>query len=397
MKVLMITHFTNTPDESGNNRFKYLAEVLSSFGKVRVITTTFSHNEKQQRKITKWNDINYEVQLCYEPGYSKNVCLKRFYSHYIFSKNLKKKLMLSEKPDVIYCSIPSLSAAVVAGKYAKKNKIKFILDIQDLWPEAFKMIFDLPALGKLIYLPFEIMANRAYKLADVTVAVSDTYLERGLKKNTKKNGVCVYLGTDLKGFDRNCIENEVKKKSKEIWLTYAGTLGHSYNLKIVIDALSKIYNENLYFIVLGDGPMRQEYEEYAREKNVRARFLGRVPYPKMCAYLKTSDIAVNPIAKGAAQSIINKHADYAAAGLAVVNTQENKEYRGLIEKYHCGINCGVDSVKDVENAIKYLLNYPDKRKTMGVNSRRMAEEKFDRSETYKKIVSLCRTEDLYNE
>ena len=51
MKVLMITHFTNTPDEPGNNRFKYLAEILSSFGKVRVITTTFSHNEKQQRKM----------------------------------------------------------------------------------------------------------------------------------------------------------------------------------------------------------------------------------------------------------------------------------------------------------------------------------------------------------
>lgn len=48
------------------------------------------------------------------------------------------------------------------------------------------MVFDLPALGKLIYLPFEIMANRAYKLADVTVAVSDTYLQRGLKKILKR-------------------------------------------------------------------------------------------------------------------------------------------------------------------------------------------------------------------
>ena len=57
MKVLMITHFTNTSDESGNNRFKYLAEVLSSFGKVRVITTTFSHNEKHAEKnLTKWNE-----------------------------------------------------------------------------------------------------------------------------------------------------------------------------------------------------------------------------------------------------------------------------------------------------------------------------------------------------
>ena len=96
--------------------------------------------------------------------------------------------------------------------------------------------------------------------------------------------------------------------------------------------------------------------------------------------------------KGAAQSIINKHADYAAAGLPVVNTQECQEYRNLLDAYECGINCEAESVQQVAKALQELIENPKKRKQMGENSRRMAEERFDRRTTYKQIVKIV--EDL---
>lgn len=108
----------------------------------------------------------------------------------------------------------------------------------------------------------------------------------------------------------------------------------------------------------------------------------------MAANLCKSDIAVNPIVKGAAQSIINKHADYAAAGLPVVNTQECQEYRNLLNSYECGINCEVDSVNQVAKALQELIENPQMRKQMGSNSRRMAEERFDRRNTYPQIVRV---------
>ena len=97
---------------------------------------------------------------------------------------------------------------------------------------------------------------------------------------------------------------------------------------------------------------------------------------------------MNPIVKGAAQSIINKHADYAAAGLPVVNTQECQEYRNLLESYGCGINCDVESVQQVADALQELIENPEKRKQMGENSRRMAEELFDRRNTYQQIAQI---------
>ena len=233
-------------------------------------------------------------------------------------------------------------------------------------------------------------ANRFYGQADRIVAVSETYMRRGLACNRKdKDGLCVYLGTDLARFDESCKSIDVDKPEGELWIAYAGTLGHSYNIEIIFDALNRLPNtlgQHVVFHIFGDGPYLERFKNYTKNCKIRSVFHGRVDYPVMAANLSKSDIAVNPIVKGAAQSIINKHADYAAAGLPVVNTQECPEYRELLDRYACGINCDVESVKQVADALQELIESPDKRKRMGANSRRMAEELFDRRNTYQQIV-----------
>lgn len=78
------------------------------------------------------------------------------------------------------------------------------------------------------------------------------------------------------------------------------------------------------------GGERERLEGVAKEQGLDVTFTGDLPYPKMVATLCECDFAVNPIRRGAA-SIINKVGDYAAAALAVVNTQECEEYRALLE------------------------------------------------------------------
>ena len=96
---------------------------------------------------------------------------------------------------------------------------------------------------------------------------------------------------------------------------------------------------NIRLLAIGSGPLEEKFKQKAAELGILCTFTGKLPYGQMCAQLNQCDIAVNPITKGAMQSIINKHADYAIAGLPVVNTQECEEYRSLLTKYGCGINC----------------------------------------------------------
>ena len=388
-RIVIIDHFSKAPDEPGNNRFIYLGELLCKYGfEIEIITSSFSHIKKKQRKVDSkiYDNLPYKYTMLSEPGYSRNVCLKRFYSHYIFGKNLSNYLEKMKKPDAVIAAVPSLNVGTAAGNYCSKYHIPFIVDIQDLWPEAFKLVLKVPIINDLIFLPLTLQANRFYRQANRIIAVSETYMHRGLESNVKDNdGLCVYLGTDLGNFDESSKRSYVNKPDDELWISYVGTLGHSYNIEIVFDALNKLPNElakNVVFHIFGDGPYLERFQIYSRKCKVRSVFHGRMDYSTMVASLCKSDIAVNPIVKGAAQSIINKHADYAAAGLPVVNTQECPEYRNLIESYKCGINCEVNSIAQVEEALKDLIENPQKRKQMGSRSRKMAEELFDRRSSY---------------
>ena len=392
MNILMVAHFTTMPEENGNNRFNYLAKILSEKGHdVTLITTSFSHNDKDQRlSENRTISDHYKIELCYEPGYKKNVSLQRFYSHYIWGKNVKACLDKKIKPDVVYCAVPSLTAPLVAAKYCERNNIKFIIDVQDLWPEAFQMVFNIPVISNVIFAPFKWLANGIYKRADEIIAVSQTYVNMALSVNKKcKTGHSVFLGTELKTFDENSKKNtELKKSEDEIWLAYCGTLGSSYDLSNALLAVNKARIPNLKFIIMGDGPMMKQFKDYATKLGVNAVFTGRLPYDDMCSVLCNCDITINPIMHGAAQSIINKHADYLSSGLPIINTQESREFCDLIRKYNCGINCRNSEVDDIVEALLQLCNDKKLRYEMGLNARRCAEELFDRMRTYNLIVKI---------
>lgn len=388
MKILIIANFTSLPWEGSNSRFNYIInKITTKKNKVELITSNFQHEKKLHRNVekSKLNNLKYKITMLEEPGYSKNVSLKRFYSHYILSQNLKKYLRKISKPDVIYCSIPSIDFAYEAAKYARKNNIKFIIDIQDLWPEAFKMVLKLPIINDIVFLPTTIKANYVYKTANDIIAVSETYVNRAVKVNKKYDKkASVYLGTDLNYFDKYKLR---KRTTKKVILVYIGTLGHSYNIIDVIKAINLLNNKgynNLEFKILGDGPLLTNLKDSAKKLNVNAIFLGRLPYEEMIKELSCCDIAINPIMKGAAQSIINKVGDYAAAGLPVISTQECLEYRNLVNEKQIGLNCDNDP-KDIAEKIELLINNKELRKKMGLNNRKLAEEKFDRNKTYKEI------------
>ncbi len=395
-KIMIIAHFCDYGEEKANNRFNYLTELLSKYGNdVELITSSFSHRDKKQRKELGFQKSLYKTTLIYEPSYQKNISLKRlFVSHRVMAKNLEKYLKKSQEPDLVFCAIPSISVAEVAARYASEQHIPFFIDVQDLWPEAYKLILKNEIIYKIATRTMQKRVNRVYAAADQIIAVSTTYAERAKSAN-KKSGkaLAVYLGTEMMSFDRNVRENvpKVKKPENEFWIGYCGTLGHSYDLSIVMQAIERLNEQgidNVRFVVMGSGPLEAQFKSLAQKLKINCTFTGRMAYEQMCSQLCECDVAVNPIVKGAAQSIINKHADYAMAGLPVINTQECDEYRQLIKKYNCGINCAVDSEAEMADAIKQLILNERLKKQMGCRSRQMAEELFDRRKTYQEIVDM---------
>lgn len=391
MDIVIIAHFVTEFVKDGTSRFVYIAEQLSQSHNVELITSRFDHTKKQQRENLIF-DLKTKVTLMEETSYKKNVSVKRFLSHKRFGRKVEEYLENRKKPDVIYCAVPSLDCAYYAAKYAQKNNVKFVIDVQDLWPEAFKMVLNIPGLSDILFFPMQKKAEFIYSVADKIVGVSETYCDIAGAVN-KKNAeqVPVFLGTKLECFDKYVSQNMYFRNDDKFIIGYCGTLGHSYDIKCVLDAMILLRDkgyQNISFWIMGDGPRKEEFEQYALKHNLEVIFWGRLAYEKMCGLLVACDICVNPIVGTSVASIINKHGDYAASGIPVINTQTSEEYQNLIEKYECGINCRPSNAIEVMEAIVFFMNNPEERINMGKQARKLAEEKFDRETTYSRIIEI---------
>ncbi|MBO5415101.1 MAG: glycosyltransferase family 4 protein [Clostridia bacterium] len=391
-KVYLITNYFHFASEKASNRYRELAEMLSreSDIELEVITSAFYQRTKKFRENQEElaSGVPYKVTFIYEPGYQKNVSLGRLKTSRVFAKNTLKYIKSQPKPALIYQVVPTLDVASSVGKFANDNGIPFVLDVQDLWPEAFKMALNIPVVSDILFAPYTALANKAYKSADAVCAVSKTYVERVLSVNKKcDSGHPVFIGINLAVFDENA--KGAEKAGDRVKLAYCGSLSESYDIKLVIDALALLENPPL-FVVMGDGSSKQNFENYAKEKNVEAEFIGYLPYSDMCRELCSCDITINPIIGSSVATIINKHGDYAACGLPVINTQRSEEYCELVEDYEMGFNSVSGDASELAEKIRILTEDEALRRRMGENSRRCAEEKFDRRNTYKELVEVIK-------
>ena len=397
-KVAVITMGVKLDGEKGYTRFRYLCEFLVKKGyEVDLITTTFQHWEKKQRDLESVDQKSYPfgIKFIYEPGYRKNIDLRRVRSHKIAAENLRKLLEKEGDYDLIYAEIPPNDVALAATEYAHRNKIPFVADVNDLWPEAMRMVFDIPIVSDLLFYPLKRDAEKVYSLTSGVIGTSDEYRDRPFlnqKRDVLKE--TVYVGNEISVFDREAEQHadEVQKEEGTFWVTYAGTIGTSYDIRTMVLAAEELMKQGktkIRFQILGDGPTREMLENLAKERKIQnVKFTGYVPYEQMAAYLVKSDVLINSFVRKAPQSIVTKIGDYLAAGKPMINTCMSPEFRKKVEQDGFGINIEPEDVRELVNAVEWMYENEAERNDMGNRARKIAEEQFDRPVSYGKIEAM---------
>ena len=398
-RIAVITQAVKLADEAaGLNRTSYIAELLVQEGyEVDLLTSTFQHWEKTRRDIAnpKYHELPYEVIFIEEPGYSSNINPVRIHSQNVFAKNLNTYLRrYGANYDLIWCQIPPNNIAATAGTFAREQNIPFIVDINDLWPEAMKMVVDIPVLSDFAFSNFVRDAAIAYASATAVVGTSDEYARRCMQDIPHRT---VYVGVDIERFDDGVRRHAsiIEKDEDEFWIAYAGSLAKSYDIETLIRACqyaAPIIQEergmHLHLHILGDGPARQHLENVAIRVPGHVTFNGYLDYQIMAAYLAKSDILVNSLIKGAPQSIVSKIADYLCAGKPIINTGESVEFRSKCTQDGFGVNVEPENAIELAGTIVALAGNDALRKQMGARGREIAEKQFNRPIAYREIVEL---------
>ena len=152
LRIAVVTMGVKLGDETrGYTRFRFIAQMLAEHGfDVDLITSSFQHWEKAHRDVTKacYRDLPYNVVFIDEPGYKRNLDLGRIRSHSVAAKNMRAHFEASRgRYALIYAEIPPNDVARACAEAARDEGIPFVVDVNDLWPEAMRMAFEAMTAG----------------------------------------------------------------------------------------------------------------------------------------------------------------------------------------------------------------------------------------------------------
>jgi len=381
-KILIVSLFGDLI--SGNNSRLYNIYNYAVARKT-IVTTDFNHGNKVYKEKNLFHDIVY----LHVPAYKKNISIKRIYSHLCFALNLRDYLNnISDKPDVIYCSMPTSSAAYVCGKFCKKNNIKFVVDVIDLWPDS---LIPLNRVYKLLS-PFLYFWKRltisAYRKADVILGESKKYAEIAQHYNPNAQVYPLYLGVDLEQIKYLKAQSDVNiiKPENEIWICYGGSLGNSYDFDTLLNAVSEIHGIcNYKLLFVGGGEKRMYIQNKINELSLNATITGQLSYADYLKYLSFCDIAINIFKENTLVVHSYKFNDYVASGLFILNSLKG-ETAEVIEKYNIGKNFDFS-----EQALSVVLkdvcvNWETYRISKS-NNIRLIDELMDKKKIYNDVLS----------
>jgi len=143
MKILIYTQYFYPERNAASNRVTDIAEYLGANHEINVLTGFPNHPLGKiigDRKIKwlskeKYENANIWRSFLIIPKVTSSK-LWRYLNYFSFAFSSFINLFRMTKPDVLFVSSPPISLLILGYLYAKIRKVKLVVDIRDLWPEA---------------------------------------------------------------------------------------------------------------------------------------------------------------------------------------------------------------------------------------------------------------------
>ncbi len=295
-----------------SSRELLVSDVLTRFGSVDIVTTSYDHYTKSEKISYQFNDAR---TIHYLPTirYRHNVRPARFLSHFVFSLRavffyLKRK----QEYDVVYATLP-LNLLALLVFVAGPEKLR-IADVIDIWPD----VLPFPPLTKKILSPFFYLWKKSFvhavKSCDLLLTVSDWYMNESICffRHAPFAAHRFYLGCSQ-------LPRKAKQSEERLTIAYIGNIGHLYDFETLLAALAARPEKTRFFLI-GDGD-RKEWllGELARLK-LEHQYFGVVYHDEQLAeILAHCDIGFNGYQNTTA-AFSYKATTYFSAGLPILNS-----------------------------------------------------------------------------
>jgi glycosyltransferase involved in cell wall biosynthesis len=310
----------------------------------------------------------------------------------------KIKKYVREKLDIVIVYSPPLPLALIGGMIKRHYGAKFILNVQDIFPQN---AIDLGVLKKGKHWPavwlFELIEKAVYKRADKITFHSDG----GKKFLIEKKGVPADKIITLHNWiDIGPFKNLSKKISfrgkfglnGKFVFVFGGIMGPAQGLEFVVKVAQKVSDlKDLVFLLVGDGTEKPKIEKAINDLNVKnviiKPFVSKEEYPYL---INDFDVGLVCLSADNKTSFVpGKILGYMAAGKPIAAFL-NKESDGfsVLNEAMCGYAANSDSLKESEKIIRKIYAEKGELKEMGENGLRYASENLTIEVIIEKLEKL---------
>lgn len=204
---------------------------------------------------------------------------------------IKQIRTLAKSYDLVHCHTPLAGMATRLGcRKLRKNGLKVVYTAH-----GFHFFKGSPRKNWLIYYPIEKLCSR---WTDVLITITkEDYELAKCKMKARRIEYVPGVGIDVNRIRDMTVNKKEKREKLGIPLTAkmilsVGELNVNKNHQFVIEALSKIRDENIFYVVAGDGEQKNALKRMAEESNVNLLLLGyRTDVLELC---KVSDLFILP-------------------------------------------------------------------------------------------------------
>lgn len=270
-------------------------------------------------------------------------------------------------------------AAILAGKIIRKP---VIIDFTDFYSDIAKTDSNSITVNILKKIEFFILKN-----AKLVLIVSDIMKERLVKMGIEKDKIkIVEDGVDKNMFMPAVGSLSAIKKGLNLpdcpTVIYHGDIKYPDGVDLLFRAFLNVLKEipqTKLIIMGGGGDYFGEIKKLGEKLDLNRSLIytGWIDHSKVPKYLSSADVGVMPM-----RATLNhqcylsfKLFEYWASGKPVVTTKLDAICQ-IVKDGHNGLIVNPENIEELSKALIYLLNNPEKAQEMGMNGRKLIEEKF---------------------
>ena len=402
-KIWLINQYAMPPKYEPRIQTLKKAQYLREFGHdVTIIAGSYLHNTDinlitgKKKYIERTYDGTKYIYI--KTSDYKGNGIKRIYNLIEFPIKLLMYYKKFDRPDVI-AHLATVPFGNIIYFLTKKLKAKFIVDIVDLWPETFVgvgLISKNNPLVKLAYRAEKWLYKKADEIVFTMEGGKDYIIEKGWNKEVggpiDLNKVhYINNGVDLSEFDKNKelykLEDKDLNNNSLFKIIYLGSIRLNNNIKLLVDAAAVLKNQdNIRFLIYGDGDDREFLIKYCEEKDITNVIFKQkwvdpkyVPFILSKSSLNILNYLPTPVWRfGGSQS---KSFQYMASGKPICCNI--KMGYCPITKFNLGIAKKFKNAKEYANEIMSFVDMNSEEYNEICKNARNASENYD----YRKLTS----------